>query len=93
MASCAFGFESYFTDRSKTVLLLWIHLVLYVSYLSLKACGHLLEKGLPLGFLVCDVFLCFVTFLCGILGQVWYLIYRFLIFAAFLTCISGITGA
>ena len=34
--------------------------------------------------LVCDVKLCFVTFLCGILGQVWYLIVSFLIFAAFL---------
>ena len=33
--------------------------------------GHLLGKGLAL---VCDVWLCFVTFPCGILGQVWYLI-------------------
>ena len=30
-------------------------------------------KG-PLGSQVCDVFLCFVTFPCGVLGQVWYLI-------------------
>ena len=36
--------------------------------------------------LVCDdVKLCFVTFPCGILGQVWYLIVSILIFAAFLT--------
>ena len=27
----------------------------------------------------------FITFRCGILGQVWYLMYRFLIFAVFLT--------
>ena len=32
----------------------------------------------------------FVTFPCGILGQVWYLIYRFLIFATFLTFIHGV---
>ena len=35
--------------------------------------GHLLGKGLPLS-IVCDVKLCFATFPCGILGQVWYLI-------------------
>ena len=34
--------------------------------------------------LVCDVYCGFVTFPCGILGQVWYL-YQFLIFAIFLT--------
>ena len=33
--------------------------------------------------LVCDVKLCFVTFPYTILGQVWYLKYRFLIFATF----------
>ena len=32
--------------------------------------------------LVCDVLLCFVTFPCGILGQVWYLIVSITIFAA-----------
>ena len=37
-------------------------------------CGHLLGKGCLLGSPVCDVFLCFVTFPYGILGQVWYLI-------------------
>ena len=39
---------------------------------SLQPCGHLLGKGWPLGFLVCDVNLCvfFFTFPCGVLGQV-----------------------
>ena len=41
---------------------------------SVKPCGHLLGKGWPLGSLVCDVLLCFVTFPYGILGQVWCLI-------------------
>ena len=41
---------------------------------SLQPCGHLQGKGRPLGSLVCDVFLCFVTFPDGVLGQVWYLI-------------------
>ena len=40
----------------------------------LQSCGHLLGKGWPLGPLVCDVFLSFVTFPYGVLGQVWYLI-------------------
>ena len=30
-------------------------------------------KGLTLGFLVCDVLLCFVTFSCGVMDQVWFL--------------------
>ena len=41
---------------------------------SLQPCGHLLGKGWPLGSLVCYVLLCCVTFPCGVLGQVWYLI-------------------
>ena len=41
---------------------------------SLKPCGHLLRKGWPLGSLVCDFFLCFVTFPYDVLDQVWYLI-------------------
>ena len=59
---------------------MWVFFVIYVSCLScflvcsLKSSGHLLGKGWPLGSLVCDVFLCFVTFPCGVLGQVWYLI-------------------
>ena len=39
--------------------------------------------------LVSDVYFFFVTFPCSILGQVWYLMYRFLIFAVFLTLIPG----
>ena len=34
----------------------------------------MLGKTLPLGSLLCDVLLCFVTFSCGVLGQVWCLI-------------------
>ena len=45
---------------------------------------QLLGKGWLLGLLVCEVFIWFVTFPFGVLGQVWYL-YRFLIFAFFLT--------
>ena len=59
-----------FTERSKTVLLLWISFVIYVSGLSLLYCvvsslqpfDRLLEKGWPLGSLVCDVYLCFCDF-------------------------------
>ena len=31
-------------------------------------------KDSPLGYLICNVSLCFVTFPCGVLGQVWYLV-------------------
>ena len=41
---------------------------------AVLSCGNLLGKGWPLGSLVCDVFLVFDTFPCGVLGQVWYLI-------------------
>ena len=42
-------------------------------------------KGLT-SWLLFVIFNCaFVTFPCGILGQMWYMIYRFLIFAVFLT--------
>ena len=42
---------------------------------SLQPCGHLLGKDWPLGSVVPGVFLCvFFTFLCGVLGQVWYFI-------------------
>ena len=40
----------------------------------LQPCGHLLGKGWPLGSLVYDVLLCFVTFPYRVLGHVWYLI-------------------
>ena len=48
----------FFTDHSKTVLLLWIIFVIYVSCLScflvcsLQPCGNLLGKGWPLGSIV-----------------------------------------
>ena len=63
-----------FTERSKAVLLLWNIFVNYVSCLSrflvcsLQPCGHLLVL---LSVMVSCVF---VTFPCGILGYVWYLI-------------------
>ena len=59
----------YFTDRSGVVLLLWIICVFLVlcflcfCVCSLMLCGHLLGADL----LACF----FVTFPCGVLGQVW----------------------
>ena len=38
---------------------------------SMQPRGHLLGKGLPL---LCVIILCFVTFPCGVLGHVWFLI-------------------
>ena len=61
---------------SKAVLLLWIIFVIYVLCLpcvfvfSMQPCGHLLRKDWPLGPLVFEVFLCFVTFPCGVVSQV-----------------------
>ena len=63
----------YFTDRSKAVLLLWILFIIYVLSVSLicclvcslQICHYLMGKGWPLGSLVCDVFLFFVTFQYG----------------------------
>ena len=60
----------FFNDRSNAVLLLWIAFVIYISRLSLlyclvfslHPCDHLLGKGWPLGFLVCDASLCFCHF-------------------------------
>ena len=37
---------------------------------SMQPCDHLLGKGGPLGSLVCDVFLCFITLPYGVQGQV-----------------------
>ena len=51
--------------------------LLYWLVCSLQLCDHLLGRGgggWPLGSLVCDVFLCFVTFPYGVPDQVWYLI-------------------
>ena len=62
--------SNFLTDRSKAVLLLWIHFVISVSCLSLsyclvcflQPCGHLLGKGWPLGSLVRHVYLRFCHF-------------------------------
>ena len=43
------------------------------------------ERVHLLGSLLCDVFFFFVTIPYGVLGQVWYLIYPFMIFAFLLT--------
>ena len=88
-------FRKYFTDRSKEVLLFWIICVINVlcfscfRVCSLLPCGHLLGKGWPL-----DPWLLFVMFKCVLsLSHVvsWVrcgtCLYRFLIFAAFLTFI------
>ena len=47
--------------------------LVFLSFLvcSLQPGGHLLGKGLSLGCFVCDVYLRFVTFPCGVLVQVW----------------------
>ena len=64
-----------FTDRSKAVLLSWI-LFLFCLFRVCHAFNFcsFQPSGPPLGSLVCDVFLCFVTVQCGVLGQLWYLI-------------------
>ena len=67
------------TDQFKVVLLLWIIFVICFSCLSLsycrvcslQPCGHLVGKVLSLFCVM--FFLCFVTFLYDVLGQVWYL--------------------
>ena len=55
----------------------WVELslsrLLYVLPVMSVSCD-LVGKGWPLGSLVCDVFLCFVTFPYRVLGHVWYLI-------------------
>ena len=46
-----------------------------LSSLFIAALWSAAGKGLkPVGSLVCDVTCVFVTFPCGVLGQVWYLI-------------------
>ena len=62
--------SNFLTYRFKTVLLLWIIFVIFVSCLSLsyclvyylQPCGHLLEKDWLLGSLVRDVLLCLCKF-------------------------------
>ena len=48
----------------------------FVCVCLLIPCGHLLGRD-DLSALVGDVYCIFVTFSCGILGQVWYLIVTF----------------
>ena len=73
----------YFTDRSKAVLLLWIICVflclvfLMLSHLIIVALWSPCSERTDLLALVGDVYCIFVTFPCGILGQVWYLIVSF----------------
>ena len=65
--------------------LLFIFVFAMLLCLFLRACGHLLGKGLSLGPLVCGVSFCFVTFPYNVLGQVWYLIELIPDFFFFLT--------
>ena len=71
-----------FNDRSNAVLLLWI-ICVFVScvshaFVSVHCCLVVTcwERA-DLVALVGDVYCIFVTFPCGILGQVWYLIVSF----------------
>ena len=71
--------SNFLTGRSQAVLLLWILFVsLSLSYcpvLSWQPCGHLQGKDWPLGSLCAVMFYSvFISFLYGVLGQVWYLI-------------------
>ena len=72
----------YITDRSKAVLLLWIMCVFVYcvahDFTSVHCCLLVTcwERADLLA-LVGDVYCTFVTFPCGILGQVWYLIVSF----------------
>ena len=75
-------------------LQLWKRMLYHLSYCDQSTRGKQLEsllwlpagKGLTtwLSFVMLNCV--FVTSPCGILGQVWYLIYRFLIFAPLLHC-------
>ena len=77
------------TDHSKAVLLLWMFCVFCVlrSRLFIAALWSPAWKGQTYMALVGGVYCIFVTFPCGILGWVWYLIVSFLIFAISLTLI------
>ena len=70
--------KNIFTDRSRAVLPLWIfllfmfrvcHVFMSVHYCLVVICWEMADFLA----LVCDVLLCFVTFPCGTVGQVWYL--------------------
>ena len=58
-----------------------------LSSLFIAALSPAAGKGLT-SWLLLVMIIVFVTFPCGILGQVWYLIVSFLIFAVFLTFIG-----
>ena len=87
--------SDFLTDRSKAVLLLRILFVICVLWFSLshcfvcflQPCGLLLEKGWPLGSLVCDDFFLVFLSLSHMVSWnrccIW--LYRFLSFAFFLT--------
>ena len=62
------------TDRSYEVLLFRIFVLWYCLVCVMQPWDHLLGQGWLLGSPECDIFLAFVTFPYGILGQVWYLI-------------------
>ena len=77
-----------FTARSRAVLLLWIIcFVFFVScaFLSVR-CSLVVDcwERADLLALFCDACCVFVTFPCGIQGQVWYLIVYF----PYLCCLS-----
>ena len=64
------------------------HVVLSIHCSLVVAC---LEKANLLALLYVMFSFVFITFSCGVLGQVWYFLYRFLIFAFFLT-LEAIAG-
>ena len=55
-------------------LFCYLCFVFHVFHAFLSVHCSLAGKGYPLDSLVCYAFLCFVTFPCSVLGQVWYLI-------------------
>ena len=64
------------------------HVVFSVHRCLVTTC---LERADLLAF-VCNILLCFVTFPCGILGQVWYSILKILTFATFLYFVTSYGG-
>ena len=63
-----------FTDTLFLLFSCHVCLCMLSCLFLVQPCDYLLGKGWPLGSLVCDVFLFFITFPYGVLGQVWYLI-------------------
>ena len=68
----------FFTDCSKAVLLLWIIFVICVCHVFLSVhCSLVVTcwERADLLTILCVMFYCdFVTFPCGVLGQVWCLV-------------------